>query len=150
MWPIFLRHLYKAGVALTPDHRLASITPLEHGNCRPGGRVGGRGSSGKLLATLVNEYSHASVERAVDHVVIEHGTRPVDDVYMALQPLSRNNGEIDLDALLAVPSRRQQLVRNEVTSHPGGGFALFRVGDAVSSRNVHAALYDSLRLCKDL
>ena len=28
-----------------------------------------------------------------------------------------------------------------------GRFQLFRVGDAVSSRNIHAALYDSLRLC---
>jgi hypothetical protein len=28
-----------------------------------------------------------------------------------------------------------------------GRFQLFRVGDAVASRNIHAALYDSLRLC---
>jgi len=26
---------------------------------------------------------------------------------------------------------------------------LFRVGDAVASRNIHAAIYDSLRLCKE-
>ena len=32
----------------------------------------------------------------------------------------------------------------------GGEFQLFRVGDAVASRNIHAAIYDSLRLCKDL
>jgi hypothetical protein len=25
---------------------------------------------------------------------------------------------------------------------------LFRVGDAVASRNIHAAIYDSLRLCQ--
>jgi hypothetical protein len=26
----------------------------------------------------------------------------------------------------------------------------FRIGDAVAGRNIHAALYDALRLCKDL
>jgi hypothetical protein len=41
--------------------------------------------------------------------------------------------------------RPQRLVRN-----PNGAFQLFRVGDAVSSRNVHAAVYDALRLVKDL
>eukprot|EP00966_Prymnesium_polylepis_P303869 7020045-Prymnesium_polylepis.1 len=53
--------------------------------------------------------------------------------------------QVDLGALLAVPSRPQRVVHNT-----SGAFDLFRVGDAVSSRNVHAALYDSLRLCKDL
>jgi N-methyl-L-proline demethylase len=27
---------------------------------------------------------------------------------------------------------------------------LFRIGDAVASRNIHAAIYDALRLVKDL
>jgi hypothetical protein len=26
---------------------------------------------------------------------------------------------------------------------------LYRVGDCVSARDIHAAIYDSLRLCKD-
>jgi hypothetical protein len=30
------------------------------------------------------------------------------------------------------------------------GFKLFRLGDAVESRNTHAAIYDALRLVKDL
>ena len=30
---------------------------------------------------------------------------------------------------------------------PAGTYQLFRVGDAVASRNIHAAIYDSLRLC---
>jgi hypothetical protein len=30
------------------------------------------------------------------------------------------------------------------------GFMLFRIGDAVSARNTHAAIYDALRLVKDL
>ena len=32
----------------------------------------------------------------------------------------------------------------------GGGFQLFRIGDAVSSRNVHAAILDAFRLCRVL
>jgi hypothetical protein len=32
----------------------------------------------------------------------------------------------------------------------GGGHLLYRIGDAVASRNVHAAMYDALRLCSVL
>ena len=35
-------------------------------------------------------------------------------------------------------------------NNPEGRFQLFRVGDAVASRNIHAAIYNSLRLCRDL
>jgi hypothetical protein len=31
-----------------------------------------------------------------------------------------------------------------------GGLRLFRVGDAVAARNIHAGIYDSLRLMKDI
>ena len=31
--------------------------------------------------------------------------------------------------------------------NPDGEFELYRVGDAVASRNVHAAVLDSFRLC---
>jgi hypothetical protein len=30
-----------------------------------------------------------------------------------------------------------------------GSFTLWRIGDAVEARNVHAAIYDALRLLKD-
>ena len=33
---------------------------------------------------------------------------------------------------------------------PDGRFQLFRIGDAVAARNTHAAIYDALRLVKDL
>ena len=75
--------------------------------------------------------------------MIEHGTLPADELYLELKPQSSNRGEIDLDALIA--GRPQSIVTN-----PSGSFQLFRVGDAVASRNIHAAIYDSLRLCKDL
>ena len=53
-----------------------------------------------------------------------------------------NRGEVDHAALLS--GRPQTVARN-----PDGGFRLCRIGDAVASRNIHAAVYDALRLMKD-
>ena len=92
------------------------------------------------MAVLTNDYDKSETERRTDQVIAEHGTLPAAEVYFALKEQSRNRGEIDIDALIA--NRPQALVRNR-----DGRFQLFRVGDAVSSRNIHAALYDSLRLC---
>jgi hypothetical protein len=73
-------------------------------------------------------------------VVIERGTVPVDEVFDALRAGSANDGVTDIDTLLA---RQAQPTAQE-------GFALHRIGDAVSSRNVHGAIYDALRLCSAL
>jgi N-methyl-L-proline demethylase len=35
-------------------------------------------------------------------------------------------------------------------ANPEGRYQLFRIGDAVAARNTHAAIYDALRLVKDL
>jgi 2,4-dienoyl-CoA reductase-like NADH-dependent reductase (Old Yellow Enzyme family)/thioredoxin reductase len=79
--------------------------------------------------------------RTVDAVVAEMGTEPVTELYDELIPASTNHGAIDLPALLAGTS--QHVVHNE-----SGSFQLFRVGDAVASRNVHAAILDAARLCR--
>jgi hypothetical protein len=97
----------------------------------------------KLVATLFNEYDKSRHERHVDQVVVEHGTLPLDELYFALKPDSRNLGEVDYDAMIA--NRPQALVRNSASS-----YALYRIGDAVSARNIHAAIYDGLRFAKDL
>ncbi|WP_375003564.1 FAD-dependent oxidoreductase [Aeromicrobium sp. CTD01-1L150] len=94
----------------------------------------------RLVATLRHEYADRTVERVVDRVVVEHGTLPNDELYLALVDGSVNLGEVDHDALLA---GRPQAVR----TNPDGSYQLFRIGDAVASRNIHAALYDALRLC---
>ena len=75
--------------------------------------------------------------------MVEHGTLPLDELYFALKEQSTNRGEVDYRALIA--GRPQAVVSN-----PAGRFQLFRIGDAVASRNIHAAIYDALRLCKDL
>ena len=61
----------------------------------------------------------------------------------ALKDGSGNLGEVDLDAL--VEGRPQAPADNRE-----GGSQLFRIGDAVASRDIHAAIFEALRLCKDL
>ncbi len=123
-YPIYMQHFYKKGVVMTPDYRLQTVT--REGN--------------KLKAQFTNEFGGPDIERVVDHIVIEHGTLPLDGLYHELRSQASNRGVTDYEALL--DGRPQQ--------GAGEGFLLFRVGDAVTSRNIHAAIYDSLRLCKDL
>ena len=123
----YARVFHRRGVKITINTRLRSV----------------RRQGNALVATLGSDYGERTEERHVDQVVVEHGTLPVTDLYEALKPLSVNLGEVDYPALLA--GRPQELVR-----HAAGRFRLFRVGDAVAGRNIHAAIYDSLRLAKDL
>ena len=122
----YARAFQDRGVAVTINTRLRKIAR----------------SGNKLAATLGSDYSDATSERLVDQVVIEHGSLPLDDVYFALKEGARNRGEVDYPALIA--GRPQAVATN-----PEGAYQLFRIGDAVSSRNIHAAIYDALRLCKD-
>jgi len=126
-FPVYLGKLYQKGVRITPDTRLLGVK--RQGNA--------------LVAELRNEYSGIIETREVDQVVCDHGTLPVDDLYDELKAGSRNRGAADYKALLE--GRPQGIV-----SDPNGKYMLFRVGDAVASRNIHAALLDSLRLCKDI
>jgi len=97
----------------------------------------------ELVARIGSDYSEHHHDRRVDQVVVEYGTAPSDELYFALKEQSVNRGAVDYGALMQ--GRPQQLLTN-----PNGSFQLFRIGDAVSSRNIHAAIYDALRLCKDM
>jgi 2,4-dienoyl-CoA reductase-like NADH-dependent reductase (Old Yellow Enzyme family)/thioredoxin reductase len=120
---IFHRH----GVRITINARLLSVEREGNG----------------LRATIGSDHGPERFERLIDQVVVEHGTLPLTDLYQALRAQSLNLGEVDYAALLA--GRVQTAVRNR-----GGMFRLFRIGDAVASRNIHAAIFDALRLAKDL
>ena len=130
-YPAYLRALYQNDVTITLNHRLTEVH---------------RNGSG-LIATLYNEYTHSNYERSVEQIVVEHGTLPLDELYLGLRDQSSNGGEIDLEALI---SGKASLTPQNLVNNPEGKFQLFRVGDAVASRNIHSAIYDSLRLCKDL
>ncbi|MBI4674981.1 MAG: NADH:flavin oxidoreductase [Chloroflexi bacterium] len=122
-YPAYLKSFYDHNVTITLNHRLVGVTRRDR----------------KLCATLYNEYNKATVERVVDQIVVENGTLPVSDLYFALQANSTNNGEVVIPALIAC--QPQTLVRNAQ-----GAYQLFRIGDAVAGRNIHAAIYDARRL----
>lgn len=124
--PLYLEAFSRNGTTVTLNERLMGI----------------RKQDGAVVARLRNEYTRTVTDRQVDHVVVEHGTLPVDDVYFELRPGSSNGGAVDQGALLAggLPS---------APSLPGS-FELYRVGDAIASRGVHAAVLDAFRLCRVL
>ena len=127
-YPAYLKTFYEAGVQLTPDHRLAAVR---------------RTADRRLEVDLANDYTGGLLHRTVDQVVVEHGSVPNADVYLDLVGTSVNLGELDLDAFLA--GRPQQRVVNHA-----GSYQLFRIGDAVASRNIHAAIYDGRRISMTL
>ena len=96
-----------------------------------------------LKAVIGTDYSDLKTEKTYDQVVVNYGTLPMDDLYFALKPLSSNGGAVNYDAL--IDGQPQDVTRN-----PDGAFVLYRIGDAVSARNTHAAIYDALRLMKDI
>ncbi len=122
--PAYLRMLYGHGVLLTPDHRLISVERSGDG----------------LRATLRNEYTRAEVVREVDSVVTEHGVVPDGSLFQELRDGSSNEGVVDLEALLV----------GDPQPLPGSGYTLFRVGDAVASRDVASAIYEARRLLQTL
>ena len=123
----YARVFQRRGVRVTVNTRLLAV----------------RRAGNELVAVLGSDYGDRREERRVDQVVVEHGSLPLDELYEALKPGSRNGGEVDHRALLG--GRPQAVVHN-----PEGRYQLFRIGDAVASRNIHAAVFDALRLAKDL
>jgi len=100
-------------------------------------------SGNQIIAHVGSDYGGVSKQRVVDQIVVNHGTIPLDDLYFELKPGSKNLGEVSYDELLS--GAPQTVARN-----PDGTYQLFRIGDAVAARNTHAAIYDALRLAKDL
>ncbi len=102
-----------------------------------------RKAGNRLMATLGTDYSKFTKDKDYDQIVVNCGTMPNADLYFDLKEQSVNRGEVDHAAL--IDGRPQELRTN-----PEGRFQLFRIGDAVSARNTHAAIYDALRLVKDI
>ena len=125
-YPIYLGALADAGVRILTDRRLDAIE--RNGN--------------SLRVRLVHEYGEAIDDLCVERVVAELGTEPVDDLFHALKAVSSNRGVTDVDALKAGRAQPGLLA-------PPAGVLLYRIGDAVASRDVHAAMLDALRVLKD-
>ncbi len=123
----YMRSLQKLDTTFTVTYRLEDVQ--HEGN--------------QLRCVIGSDYGGVSKVRFVDQVVVNHGTRPIDELYFELKPHSKNLGAVDYDALINGSSQKG-------SHNPDGAFALYRIGDAVSARNTHAAIYDALRLMKDI
>jgi 2,4-dienoyl-CoA reductase-like NADH-dependent reductase (Old Yellow Enzyme family)/thioredoxin reductase len=123
----YMRSLQALDVTFTVTWRLLSVERAANG----------------LIAHVGSDYGGVQQQRHVDQVIINHGTRPLDDLYLEMKADALNNGAVDYDALLAGRPQPHSALT-------GNGYQLFRIGDAVSARNTHAAIYDALRLVKDL
>ncbi|MEZ2223682.1 FAD-dependent oxidoreductase [Rhizobium sp. RCC_161_2] len=123
----YMRSLQKQDVTFTVTYRLEAVEK----------------SGNQLVAHVGSDYGGISKQRSFDQIVVNHGTIPLDELYFELKPLSSNLGEISHDEFLN--GRPQSVVRNT-----DGKFQLFRIGDAVAARNTHAAIYDGLRIAKDI
>ncbi|MBC8194405.1 MAG: FAD-dependent oxidoreductase [Acidimicrobiia bacterium] len=122
--PAYLERFHSDGVDMLVDHRLVGVVR----------------SGGRLEAVLRNVYTGSEQTSTVDQVVVEHGVVPADDLYLQLRGHSANGGHLDLDAF----------INNNPQPKTESGFRLFRIGDAVAGRDIHAAIYDARRLCQVL
>ena len=123
-YPMYIKAFHDYGVDVTPNFRLKSL--IRDGN--------------GIKAELTSDFGDHPHSIAADHVVVEHGTLPNDEVYHDLIPHANNGGITDIPSLIAGEP--------QPTLNKADGFSLFRVGDAVASRNIHAAILDSRRLCQ--
>ncbi len=120
--PVHRKRLYQQGVQVLHDLALQSVE--RHGN--------------RLLAKLRNDLTDEICEIETEQVVVESGTRPADELFHHMRAGSVNDGVTDIDAL--INGRAQPSVGTE------GKYEVYRVGDAISSRSLHAALLDAYRI----
>jgi 2,4-dienoyl-CoA reductase-like NADH-dependent reductase (Old Yellow Enzyme family)/thioredoxin reductase len=123
---IWKKKMYSLGVSMRFDYELVQL----------------RQKGNRTCAVFRNMATQEIVEHEADHIVVEHGTEPHDEIYKELRGESLNDGVTDLHRLIAIEPQSWPNATN--------GFELYRVGDAVASRNVHSAILDSLRLCSAL
>ena len=126
-YPMYIKAFHDHHVRVTTDVRLKSLSNEGNG----------------IKAHFKSDFGGHPYDVKADHVVIEHGTLPNDELYHDLIPVSHNNGITDIAALIAGEEQPLHAAESE-------SFDLFRVGDAVASRNIHAAILDARRLCQTI
>ncbi|MEX0276799.1 MAG: FAD-dependent oxidoreductase [Ruegeria sp.] len=119
----YMRSLQKTGATFTVTRTLTAIEK----------------SGNQLQALIGTDYSDLVEKKVYDQVIVNQGTLPLDDLYFDLKPISRNRGAVDHGALVSGSGSVFP------QTNPTADFDLYRIGDAVSARNIHAAIYDALR-----
>ncbi len=120
------KRLYEKDVDVVLDQRLMKV--IRNGQ--------------SFEVTFSNTLTQAEETYVTDLVIVEAGTLPMEDLFDDLKPASVNAGVTNLDALVACASQNWRASQ--------GKFELYRVGDAVTSRDIHTAIYDANRLCAQL
>lgn len=122
----YMRALQGADVTFTVARRLRGVAR----------------SGNRLQARIGTDYTAQVTTAEYDAIVVNAGTLPLDELYFDLKPLSRNLGEVSQQALAdATGAPFPQRC-------PEGRFDLVRIGDAVASRNIHAAIFDAMRILR--
>ncbi|GGK33849.1 oxidoreductase [Salinarimonas ramus] len=124
---VALRALFTLGVAIVPNRSLAGLAPRGNG-------VGVR---------VQNTLTGVAEEIEADALVVENGTVPLDEVYHGLVPHASNAGVLGLE-------RIDENRFDFPVANPSGRFVLARIGDAVASRNMHAAMLEGMRVAMSL
>ncbi len=117
---IWRRRSYELELSLEFNHRLLRVEKFSDG----------------VAATFRNEMTDIETTLHARQLIVEHGTEPVTEVYDELRGRSTNDGVTD----------PRLMVEGKVTPESGSGYEVHRIGDAVSSRNVHTAILDATRL----
>ena len=98
----------------------------------------------KLNAVIGSDYDgQFKYNSTYDQIFLNYGVKPLDELYFNLVSLSKNEGEVNYAKF--IKGEQQNIIKNK-----NNKFNLYRIGDAVSSRNIHAAIYDALRLVINL
>ena len=100
-----------------------------------------RKDGNRLVATMTHELTHETQEITTDQVVLETGTDPLAEVFFDLRDGAVNKGISDVDAMASWSAQPQTATQ---------GYSLHRIGDAVTSRSIHAALLEAYRLAVHL
>ena len=122
----FMKRFYERGVTMTRDREV----------------IKAERSQNQVAVTFRNMHTAALEVETYDHIIVEAGTLPNDEAFYALKDQSLNNGVIDLNAM--AEGRPQPQYQSKDGDH---GFVLYRVGDVASSRDIHCAMLDALRIC---
>jgi NADPH-dependent 2,4-dienoyl-CoA reductase/sulfur reductase-like enzyme len=120
----FMKRFYERRVTVCVDQELLAADNEDDGT-----RV-----------TVRNMHTATTREYVVDHLIVEAGTLPNDELFYDLKGQSANGGVIDLDLL----------AQGRAQPDCGEGLHLYRVGDVSGSRDIHCAMLDALRLCAQI